>query len=73
MTFTITIPLWLPLGYLAIGLLLWLPLEYRAWLRIQRCDRGSFWQGFRERLPRRPWLPLVVMVVWPVILWKELT
>lgn len=72
MTFTVTIPLWLPIAYLLTGLVLWLPLEYLAWRNIQVSDRGSFWSGFRERLPRRPWVPLAIVLVWPLAVWEHI-
>lgn len=68
MTFTITIPLWLPVAYVLTGAVLWLPLEYLAWRRIHNPD--PFWTEFRS-LRRRPWVPLVMMLAWPLAVWEE--
>ena len=67
---TITIPLWLPLAYLAVGAVLWLPLEYRAWRALHR--RPPFWREFGKGLRRRPWVPLLMALAWPVALWEDL-
>ena len=68
MTFTVTIPTWLPFAYLAVGAVLWLPLEYLAWRRIHNPD--PFWTEFRS-LRRHPLVPLVMVVAWPVAVWEE--
>lgn len=70
---TITIPLWLPIAFLAIGLVLWLPLEYRAYRRTYKpsINHQGFWAGIWKGLKRRPFTPLLVMLSWPYILWVE--
>ena len=70
MTFTITIPTWLPFVYLAVGAALWLPLEYLAWGRIENPD--PFWAEYRRLLRRRPWAPLVIVAAWPLAVWEEM-
>jgi len=71
MTFTITIPLWLPAAYLAIGAVLWLPLEYRHWRSIQEIDRTTFWRDLWPDFKRRWWVPLAVTVAWPLAVYEE--
>lgn len=69
MSFTVTIPVWLPVAYLAVGAALWLPLEYVAWRRIHNPD--PFWSEFPSLLRKRPWVPLVVVVAWPLAVWEQ--
>jgi len=69
MTFTVTIPLRLPIGYLIVGSVLWLPLEYRAWRHVHNPE--PFWTELRN-LRHHPRVPLVMTIAWPVAVWEEL-
>ena len=71
MTFTVTIPAWLPVAYITAGVISWLPLHYLAWRRTTRRQR-PFWRSLRERMTEAWWVVPAGVVLWPLGWWESL-
>lgn len=56
-------------AYLAIGLVLWLPLEAKMWSRTTK-RRTPFWRELRRSVRKRPHVPVVAIVAWPLALYE---
>lgn len=69
MSITITLHAWYLLAWVGLGAVLWLPLEYLAY-RTLAPPKPPFWPYFRSQSHHRPWIVLVIWVLWPLTAWE---
>ena len=68
LTIAFTVPGEAIAGYLAIGVLLWLPLEWKLWRSIRRPP--PFWRETWRLVKKRPHVPPLAVIAWPLSLWE---
>jgi hypothetical protein len=56
--------------YLLLGCALFLPLTWNEYRRVHNPDR-AFWPDLGANLRRKPLIPFIWVVMWPLVVWDQ--